>query len=85
MLAAGYLREAPYTTSDWDAVRCLREAATAVARGRESVTLTTTRGALGPLAKACQQLAGATYPDNPARPVLLEIATAALVAAAKAA
>lgn len=82
MLVACYLREAPYLVAmpDRDAVRCLTEAASAVARGREFVSLTTTRQALGPLASACRELAEKTYAENAARPVLLGIATAAEVA-----
>lgn len=78
MLASGFLREVPYLVAmpDYDSACCLREAASAVARGRESVSLTvTTLGARG-LARTCRAAIGDTYPDNPAIPVLAAVAEA---------
>jgi hypothetical protein len=87
MLAGCFLREAPYLVrmGSYDAVRCLREAASAVERGREAVSLTTTSAALAPLHFSCVQLAGSTYRSNPAIPVLRAIAEACEIELGKAA
>lgn len=71
-----------------EAARVLHELSRAAHLGtfpQALVTIKTTRAALGPLARACRQHAAETYPDNPAIPVLLDIATAAIMAVAEAA
>lgn len=79
MLASGFLREVPYlinVNGHVDSASCLREAASAVARGRGSVSLTVTTIGARALARTCRAAIGDTYPDNPAIPVLAAIADA---------
>ena len=77
MLASSFLREVPYLVRGvGDETRCLNEAATAVARGRGSVSLTVTTLGLTPLARTCRVAIADTYRDNPAAPVLRAIAEA---------
>ena len=86
MLASAFLREVPYLVRGCDrldSIGCLREAAAAVARGRESVSLTVTTLGLAPLADACRSALAVTYPDQPAVPVLRAIAEACEAALAR--
>ena len=87
MPVADYLREAPSLVSPWYrlAARCLGEAAEAVRRGHDSVTLTVTSGDLGTLADACRQLIGQAQTYPPAAPVLRAIADACEAALGEAA
>ena len=95
-LVAYHLDEAALRTPELDdtgiaasaeAARVLHDIARAARIGRfprETVTIETTRVALAPLARACRDHAAGTYRDNPAIPVLVDIATAAVMAAAEA-
>lgn len=79
MLAGCFIRETYYLVRGaryGEETRCLNEAATAVARGREYVSLTVTTLGLAPLAGACRAAIADTYCDNQAIPALRAIAEA---------
>lgn len=59
--------------------------ASALRCGHGEVTVTVSRETLGPLARIARYHAADTYQGNPAVPILLDLATAAVMAAAKAA
>lgn len=89
----GFLDEAALRTGrDYKAINAgisaaqvLRKIARFVRLGEASVTVETSRESLGPLARACRDAVAETYRDNPAVPLLLDIATAAVMAAGEAA
>lgn len=86
MLATCYLRETYYLVRGsrcGEETRCLNATASAVARGRESVSLTVTTLGLAPLARTCRAAIADTYPDQPAVPVLRAIAEACEAALAR--
>ncbi len=86
MLAGCFIRETYYLVrgARWgEETRCLNEAARAVERGREYVSLTVTTLGLASLAGACRAAITETYRDNEAVPVLRAIAEACELALAR--
>lgn len=84
-VATRYIEGSPYLVYHVgvEACRCLGEAARAVERGRETVSLTVTTLGLPSLSSACQALCGETYSDHPAVPILRAIAEACEAALAR--